>query len=473
MKTLLSSFTVASVFLATLASTQAADLSPQEAMKIAVDAYIYGYSLMTSDVTEKAFTNTTTPSPETLQAPLNQFVSIPKYPPADYKGVTAPNADTLYSVAFLDVSKEPIIFSYPDMHGRYFLFPIYSQWTNVIAAPGKRTLGTSAQTIAIIGPNWQGTLPSGITQKVKSPTNSVFIIGRVYADGTPEDYAKVNAAQKEFKLVPLSSYGKPYTPPAGTVDPKAPSVKEKVRDIISAMDIQTYFNALAMSMATNPPVLPEDAAIVAEMAKIGLVPGKPFDLSKLPLAVQTALADVAKPAFEKIEGVQKTGNKVVNGWLLTSGTGDYGKNYLWRAGTANFGWGANLTKDAIYPSTKDSDGKPLVGTNSYVIHFPKGKTPPAEGFWSITMYDGSYFFYPNARNKLTESMRDNPVFNPDGSLDLYFSHDKPTNAPQANWLPAPSDQFILMMRLYWPKETPPSILDGTWSPPPVKTEPRR
>jgi hypothetical protein len=447
---------------------RAADLTPQEAKKIAVDSYIYGYSLMTSDVTEKAFINTTAPSPETFQAPLNQFVSIPKYPPPDYKGVTAPNADTLYSAAFLDVSKEPIILSYPDMHGRYFLFPIYSQWTNVLAAPGKRTLGTGAQTIAIIGPKWEGTLPSGITQKVKSPTNSVFIIGRVYADGTPEDYTAVNAAQKEFKLVPLSSYGKPYTPPAGTVDPHAPSVKEKVRDILSAMDTQIYFNALAMSMAANPPVLPQDAPIVAEMAKIGLVPGKPFDLSKLQPAVQSALVDVGKAASEKIEAQLKTGNKVVNGWLLTTGTGDYGTKYLWRAAISNYGWGANLTKDAIYPSTKDSEGKPLVGADTYVIHFAKGQTPPTEGFWSITMYDNSFYFYPNALNKLTVSMRDHPVLNPDGSLDLYFSHDKPAKAPEANWLPAPSDQFILMMRMYWPKETPPSILDGTWSPPPVK-----
>jgi hypothetical protein len=134
-----------------------------------------------------------------------------------------------------------------------------------------------------------------------------------------------------------------------------------------------------------------------------------------------------------------------------------------------FGWGANLDKDAIYPSTKvDSDGATLTGTNTYTVHFAKGETPPVDGFWSITMYDSSYYFYPNPLNKLTVSMRDKPALNTDGSLDLYFSHVKPDNVPQANWLPAPSDQFILMMRMYWPKETPPSILDGTWSPPPVK-----
>jgi hypothetical protein len=453
----------------TAALSLAADLSPQEAQKIGVDAFIYGYSLITSDITEKAFINTIAPNPETFQAPLNQFVSLPKYPPADYHGVTAPNADTLYSAAFIDVSKEPIILSYPDMHGRYFLFPIYSQWTNVISAPGKRTLGTGPQTIAITGPTWQGTLPQGITQQVKSPTNSVFIIGRVYAEATTEDYAAVNALQKDFKLIPLSTYGKPYSPPAGTIDPNAPSVKEIVRNVINAMDTQTYFNMLAKSMAVNPPALPEDAPIVAEMAKIGLVPGKPFDLSKLAPDVQRALADVGKSAYAPIAEQQKKGGKTVNGWLLTTGTGAYGTNYLWRAAISAYGWGANLEKDAIYPLTKaDADGATLVGTNTYVVHFAKGETPPVNGFWSITMYDSEYYFYPNSLNKLTVSPRDNPTLNTDGSLDLYFSHEKPANAPQANWLPAPADQFILMLRMYWPKETPPSILDGTWSPPLVK-----
>ena len=235
------------------------------------------------------------------------------------------------------------------------------------------------------------------------------------------------------------------------------------------MDTQTYFGKLAKSMAVNPPTLPEDAPIVAEMAKIGLVPGQPFDLSKQPPDVQKALADVGKTAFALIDEQQKKGGKTVNGWLVTTGTGAYGTNYLWRAGVSAFGWGANLPEDAVYPSTKaDADGAPLVGTNTYVVHFAKGETPPVNGFWSITMYDSEYYFYPNPLNKLTVSLRDHPKFNADGTLDLYFSHQKPAKAPRANWLPAPAAQFILMMRMYWPKETPPSILDGTWSPPLVK-----
>jgi hypothetical protein len=456
------------VSISALTAPVQAQLTPDEAREIAIDAYIFGYSLITSDVTRAAFINVKAPSPETFQAPLNQFVSLPKYPPAEYHGVTAPNADTLYSGAFIDVSKEPIILSYPDMHDRYFLFPIYSEWTNVISAPGKRTLGAGPQTIAITGPTWKGSLPKGIIQQVKSPTGSVFIIARVYAEATAEDYAAVNALQKDFKLVPLSSYGKPYAPSAGTIDPKAPSVKEIVRNLISAMDTQTYFNMLAKSMAINPPA-PEDEPIVAQMAKIGLVPGKTFDLSKLAPDVQKALADVGKAAYELIAEEQKKVGKAVNGWMVTTGTGAYGTNYRWRAGVSAYGWGANLQEDAVYPSTKvDSAGDTLVGTNNYAVHFAKGETPPVNGFWSITMYDKEYYFYANPLNKLTVSLRDDPKFNADGSLDLYFSHEKPENAPQANWLPAPAGEFILMMRMYWPKDTPPSILDGTWKPPSVK-----
>lgn len=444
-------------------------LSASEAQRVAVDAYVYGYALMTSDVTKEAFTNVTAPDVNTLQAPMNQFVSLPAYPPATYRGVTAPNADTLYSAAFLDVSKEPIVFSYPNMHGRYFLFPIYSEWTEVLKAPGARTLGSAAQHVLITGPSWHGSVPAGITQHIASPTGNLFIIGRVYAQATQADYDAVHALQKNFTLVPLSSYGKSYTPPAGSVNPNAPSVKEKVRSIIAAMSAQQYFNAMATSMAANPPVLPQDQAIVAEMAKIGLVPGKPFSMTSFPPAVQKAIDAAPKAAFDKIAAQQSQPQKTLNGWNVKGGAGGrYGADYLPRAVVSAFGWGANQPKDAVYPNTQvDSTGAPLVGGNVYRVRFAKGKLPPVKGFWSITMYDSEYFFYPNPLNKLNVSMRNHLKANADGSIDLYFSHVQPAHVAQSNWLPAPSGKFILMMRLYWPDETPPSILDATWSPPPV------
>jgi hypothetical protein len=435
---------------------------------IAQQAYIYGYSLITSEITRQAFTNVAAPSVETLQAPMGQVVSQPAYPPATYKGVTAPNADTLYTAGFIDVTNEPWIFSYPDMHGRYFLFPIYSLWTEVLASPGKRTLGTGAQTIAITGPGWNGTLPNGVSQAVKSRTGIVFIIGRVYADGSAKDYAAVHALQRQFKLYPLSAWGKPYTPPAGRVDPTAHSPKEIVRNVISAMDAQAYFGLMAKVMKDNPPVLPADAPIVDAMAKIGLKPGQDFDLSKQDPAVQAALKDAGSLAFRQIEAEQPKIGKVVNGWSISASGGIYGTRYLLRATIAAYGWGSNEPKDAVYPFTRvDAEGKPLNGANKYRLHFDKGRTPPADGFWSITMYDPEFYFYPNPLNKLTVSPRNRLKYNADGSLDLYFQHDSPGKVHEANWLPAPAGDFILMMRLYWPKETPPSILDGSWEPPPV------
>jgi hypothetical protein len=182
---------------------------------LATDAYIYGYPLVTMETTRRIMTNVA--AVEAMRGPMGQFIKARTYPDANFRDVTAPNADTLYTVAWIDVGKEPWVFSIPDMKDRYFLMPMLDGWTNVFQAPGKRTTGTGAQTYAITGPGWKGTLPSGV-KEYKSPTSMVWILGRIYCTGTPEDYAAVHAAQDQFKLVPLSSYGKPYTPTAGTVD---------------------------------------------------------------------------------------------------------------------------------------------------------------------------------------------------------------------------------------------------------------
>jgi hypothetical protein len=447
-------------------ATAQTTLTASQTEKIATDAYIYGYALVTSELTRLAAINTAAPNPRTLQAPMNSIVSIPAYPPADYKGVTAPNADTLYSVGFFDLSKEPIVFSYPEMGKRFFLFPMYDEWTDVIGVPGTRTMGNgAAHNILLSGPNWNGAVPAGMTQ-IKMPTNIMFMIGRVYCDGTAADLAAVHALQAKFKVVPLSKFGQAYTPPSGTPGSKY-SPKDVVRDVISSWSTSEYFNFMAKAMVKNPPVLPRDAAIVAEMTQIGLAPGKPFDATKLNPDAQTALASLGKTVVGKLAELKKGAGTVANGWLIPGAAGSYGTNYAGRAAVSAFGWGANLPQDAVYPYAPGGNSPALVGTNVYKVHFAKGQTPPAQGFWSITMYDNEFYFYPNSLNKQTVSLRDHPKFNADGSLDLYFSHVQPKGVPQANWLPAPAADFILMMRIYWPNPNPPSILDKSWVPPPV------
>ena len=213
---------------------------------LATDAYIYGYPLVTMEITRRVITNVA--APVGTRGPMGQIIKLREYPNASFKDVTAPNADTLYTTAFFDVGKEPWVLSIPDMNGRYALFPMLDGWTTVFQVPGKRTTGTGAQTYAVTGPGWKGTLPAGV-KEYKSPTNIVWLLGRIYCTGTPEDYAEVHKLQDEFKLVPLSSYGKSYTPPAGTVDPSI-DMKTAVREQVNRMDAVAYFTLLCKLMKT-------------------------------------------------------------------------------------------------------------------------------------------------------------------------------------------------------------------------------
>jgi hypothetical protein len=239
-------------------------------------------------------------------------------------------------------------------------------------------------------------------------------------------------------------------------------MKTPVRDQVNALDTAAYLNLLATLMKENPPAK-ADAPIVAKMAKLGIAPGEPFAFDKLDPAVQQAVKDVPKQGFEKIMTHFKTAGQHVNGWVFTTKTGLYGTNYLERALITAIGLGANRPQDAVYPTSEvDAEGKPYSGANKYVMHFPKGQMPPVNGFWSLTMYNAEYFFYGNQLNRYTLSARDDLKKNVDGSVDLYVQHESPGADKESNWLPAPADKFVLMLRLYWPKETPPSILDGTW-----------
>jgi hypothetical protein len=388
------------------------------------------------------------------------------YPNAKFRDVTAPNADTLYSTAWLDLAKEPYVLSLPDLGDRYFLMPMLDGWTNVFEVPGTRTTGNKAQTYAITGPGWKGKLPQGV-KALKSRTNMVWVLGRTYCTGTPDDYKACHAVMDKYDLRPLSAYGKSYTPPAGKVD-SAVDMKTAVREQVNKLDAGAYFKLLAALMKNNPPAK-EDAPMVEKLAKIGIVPGKDFDVSEVDAAVARGLAKVPQAAQQKIMGHLRSGGTLENGWVFTTRAGVYGTDYLQRAFITAIGLGANRPQDAVYPtSTEAADGKKYSGSNRYVIHFPKGQAPPVNAFWSITMYDADYFFVDNALNRYTVSPRNDLKYNPDGSLDLYIQHGSPSKDKEANWLPAPRGEFVLMMRLYWPKEKAPSILDGTWKPPAVK-----
>jgi len=431
---------------------------------LALEAYIYGYPLVTMEMTRRVMTNVA--GPEATRAPMGQFVRARQYPDASYRDITAPNADTLYSVAWLDLAREPWVLSIPDMRGRYFLFPMLDAWTNVFQVPGTRTTGTAAQTYAITGPGWQGTLPPGM-REYRAPTNMVWILGRIYCTGTPEDYAAVHALQDACSLVPLSAHGRAWTPPANTVNP-AQDMRTPVRDQVNRLDARAYFTLLAELMKANPPA-PADAPLMARLARVGLVPGRDFDPGRLDAE---AAARVPRMGFERIMlHFRFSGGDLreAEGWSYTLKTGRYGTEYLQRALVTAIGLGANRPEDAVYPVCKtDAEGNALDGANRYVLRFPRGGLPPAKGFWSLTMYDEDYFFVANPLNRYSISERQDLRQNPDGSVDLLLQRDDPGADRRSNWLPAPAGRFQLMLRLYWPDESDPTILRGTWPIPAVR-----
>jgi hypothetical protein len=439
----------------------AVPMSEAEALRLGTEAYIFGYPLVTMEMTRRVLTNVA--KPEGKFAPMGQLSNLRTYPLPSDKAVTAPNADTLYSFTWLDLGKEPYIFGIPNAEGRYYLMPMLDGWTDVFQVPGTRTTGAKAQKYAIVGPSFSGKLPKGI-KEYKSPTNMVWILGRTYCTGTPEDYAKAHSFQDKLFLTPLSAYGSAYTPTPGVVDDNV-DMKTPVRNQVGLLGAESYFKLLAKLMKSNPPVA-ADAPMVADMAKIGIVPGQDFDMSKLSPAVSNSLLRVPKAAQEKIFAHMKEAGTIENGWTSTLHTGIYGIDYLQRALITAFGLGANRPQDAVYPTSEvDSDGKTYDGANKYIMHFAKGQMPPVNAFWSLTMYDGEFFFVPNSLNRYTVGFRSQFKKNKDGSIDLLIQKDAPSKEMETNWLPAPGGKFILMLRMYWPKAI---VADGKYKIPPVR-----
>ena len=444
-----------------LAQSAPPAITEQEAHAIGVDAYIYLFPLVIMDISRKQFTNIE-PGKEFGKGPMNMFVSAPEYPPANFKGVVRSNFDTLYSVAWVDLTKEPMVISAPYTGGRYYLLPMLDMWTDVFASPGWRTTGTQAGNFLLTPPGWSGTVPAGMA-RISAPTPYVWIIGRTKTDGPP-DYDAVHKIQAGYKVTALSDWGKAPRPIEVKIDPSV-DMKTPPKTQIETMPAGKFFAYAAELLKVNPPHL-TDEPIIAQMLRIGIEPGKSFDIEKVSPAVKKAL-EAAPEAGEKLmEWKVPTLARDANHWSMNTDTmGVYGNYYLKRAIIAQLGLGANLPEDAIYPmNLGDETGRPLDGANKYTLHFDKEAMPPVDAFWSVTLYDSEGFQVANSLNRFAVSSWMPFKYNADGSLDLYFQNETPGKDKEANWLPAPKGAFNLLMRLYSPKS---EALTGRWNPPPV------
>ena len=463
------------VGVSTSAGAQTNQISEQEAHAIGVDAYVYFYPLVTMDLTRKQMTNIPA-GKEPGFGPPNTFNNVPAYPSASDRVVVRPNFDTLYSIAWLDLGKEPVIVSVPDTGGRYYLLPMLDMWTDVFASPGWRTTGTQAQLFLVAPTGWRPDLrdrfieefrlPKDI-QRIDAPTPHVWIIGRTKTDGPP-DYAAVNKIQAGLKVTPLSEWGRSPRPVEVKADPTI-DMKTPPKVQVDSMRADKYFAYAAELLKVNPPHF-TDEPIIARMKRIGIEPGKDFDMARAEPAVKKALENAPEAAQQLMKWKVPSLARVANGWSMNTDTmGVYGNYYLKRAIVTQLGLGANVPEDAIYPlNLADGAGRPLDGANKYTIHFDKGAAPPVEAFWSITLYDQDGYQVANSLNRFAVSSWMPFKTNPDGSLDLYFQNESPGKDKEVNWLPAPKGPFNLTMRLYAPKS---EALTGKWNPPPiVKTE---
>jgi hypothetical protein len=402
-----------------------------------------------------------------FKAPFNQIKNEARV--FTYKDTTVitPNSDTPYSMLMLDLRAEPFVLSVPAVEkDRYYSVMLCDGNTFNYGYIGSRATGNEAGDYMVVGPDWKGETPAGIKRVFRSSTQFSAAVYRTQLFN-PEDMPNVVKIQSDYKVQPLSAYvHQPAPPPAPAIDfPKID--KELVK--------KNFFEYLDFAMQFAP-AGPEEKEIRAKLARIGIGAGKTFNFKDLSLAHKAEVLLGMKEGEKKVEAkVARMGQKV-NGWHVGAAFGDrafYHGNWLLRAAAAKAGIYGNDAAEAMYPMTKSlPDGEPLDGSkHNYTLTFAAGQFPPVNAFWSVTMYDGkTQLLIENPINRylINSPMLPTMKKNPDGSLTLYIQKDSPGKDKESNWLPAPNDPIYLVMRLYWPKTEPPSILppgEGTWQPP--------
>lgn len=439
-----------------------------EAKDIAEEGFIYGLPLVMNYAVMQEFA--VDRNSGQFKAPFNEINNTHHVAtPADTAVIT-PNSDTPYSILWLDLRAEPMVISVPAIaKDRYYSVQLIDGNTYNFGYIGTRATGTEPGDYLVVGPDWKGETPTGIKKVFRSTTPFTLALFRtqLFSPGDMPNVAKIQAG---YKAQPLSAFLKQ---PAPTAAPKIEFLPATTAGIK-----ENFFQYLDAALQFVPET-PRDKAVRAKLAKIGIGPGKTFAFKDLPLEHKAAILVAMKQGDDKVDKWLANGNKSINGWNVGAFFGDeafFNGDWLMRAGAAKGGLYGNDAVEAMYPYARiDATGEPLDGSkHKYTITFAPGQLPPVNAFWSVTMYDGKSQLL--VKNPINRYLINSPMLSAmkkdaDGSLTLYLQKDSPGADKESNWLPAPSDKIYLVMRLYWPKPTPPSILpagEGTWRPPGVK-----
>jgi hypothetical protein len=427
-----------------------------------MEAYACGFPLVIMDVT-RAVTTAAAKSGE-YSAPINQFGRMRTYVDPDFKNVVRISRNSLWSFAFVDLDKEPFVYSQPDTRGRYIVMQALNMWTDDFASVGSRTTGTGAGNFLVAGPKWSGTPPPDVKETFRSTTRHAWVLVQIAA-GSAADFPEIHVLQDKLALTPLSAWGKPYAPPASV--PVDPSVDLSVTpyDSVRLMTGETFFSRLAALLTHNPPY-PADVPMLEKLKKLGVEPGKEFNSTKLDPAILKGINRAPAEVWLKLQAGPYEA-PTVNGWQNPLNLGRYGPDYNTRVLVAWLGLGALTSDDAVYPSAFiDGDGDVLDGSKKYVLHFEKDAMLPSySGVWSVSSYrENFYVRNPIDRYGILSSM---PLkYNADGSLDIYIQAGTPGSDTEANWPPCPpSLPFNVTIRVYQPKKP---LLDAAYKIPPIR-----
>jgi hypothetical protein len=436
-----------------------------ETKAIAEEGFTYGLPLVM--YYKIMYEYSVDPNSGQYKAPFNVIKNEARVYTYQDTAIITPNSDTPYSYAFMDLRAEPIVVSVPAVEkSRYFSVMLCDWNTFNYGYIGSRATGNESGDYLIVGPDWKGETPAGIKKVFHSTTALSLAVYRTQLFN-PGDMPNVVKIQAGYKMQPLSAYLH-QTPPAAAPAIDFPKIDEEM--------IKTNFFAYLDFALQFAPAGPEEQSIRAKLATIGVGPGKTFDFKDLSAEHKAAVLLGMKEGQDKLKSYLETKLTKVNGWIVVSPFGNrafFNGDWQLRSAAAAAGILGNDAAEAMYPAAKtlENGEVPDAGKHDYTITFPDGQFPPVNAFWSVTMYDGRTQLL--IKNPLNRYLINSPMLprmkkNPDGSLTLYIQNKSPGKPLESNWLPAPAGPIYVVMRLYWPKDTPPSILpagQGTWKPP--------
>jgi hypothetical protein len=396
-------------------------------------------------------------------APRGRIAMLVDYVAPEETFVTYPNQDVVYGNGFFALDVEPVVIQVPDFGDRFWVYALYDGRSDQFGHLGK-PYGTKRGFYLLVGSNWRGSAPAGVTEVVRSPVELANAIPRIFLNDTAEDRAAVRPLVNQVVAYPLAEFdgqmktvdyaGLPHFPA-----PPPSSGGGETKWVVP----EKFFEVLPTVLDDVPPQ-PGEEAIYANLRQLmNAAHADPAIAKLLAEAAVDAEREIVLPLFQW----RHNGVPTSNNWNRSSHGAEFGVDYFARLSTAKSNMFENRPSETQYFYTDvDSAGDPLEGANNYAVTFPPGQTPPVRGFWSLTVYNDKHLFHPNSLNRYSLGTKNTTLKrNDDGSLTLYAGKDSPVPDREANWLPAPDGAFSLFMRAYWGEEP---ILDGSWQPPKIE-----